>query len=237
MSDIFFQAKAQTQVNEGLRNYMLYVYQYMSGALGLSALMAFLFASIPGMNAFILSPAGLLIALIPFGIGFFFMFKISTMELKTAQVLFWVYSASMGASLSYVFLVYTGASVVRCFLVTSATFLAMSIYGYSTKRDLTSFGSFLVMGLIGVLIASLVNIFLHSSALDFALSILSLFIFIGLTAWDTQKVKNMYYVIQNGNVGPDMARKIAILGALSLYMDFVNLFITLLKFFGDRRSE
>tara|TARA_B100000686_G_C16508559_1_gene820881 strand:- start:442 stop:924 length:483 start_codon:yes stop_codon:yes gene_type:complete len=158
-------------------------------------------------------------------------FGINKMSAVKAQTVFWVFAALMGLSLSWILLVYTGVSVARVFFITSATFGAMSIYGYTTKRDLTKLGSFLIMGLIGIIIASLVNIFLKSSMMYFVISILGVLIFVGLTAYDTQKIKNMYSASDTG----ELIGKKAIMGALTLYLDFINLFIMLLRLFGQRR--
>ena len=158
-------------------------------------------------------------------------FGINKMSASKAQTVFWVFAALMGLSLSWILLVYTGASVARVFFITSATFGAMSLYGYTTKRDLTKFGSFLMMGLIGIIIASLVNIFLKSSMMYFVISILGVLIFVGLTAYDTQKIKNMYVASDTGEL---MGKK-AVMGALTRYLDFINLFIMLLRLFGQRR--
>jgi len=159
-------------------------------------------------------------------------FGISGMSTARAQTMFWVFAALMGASLSSIFIQYTGASIARVFFITSGTFGAMSIYGYTTKTDLTKFGSFLIMGLIGIMIASIVNIFLESPGLYFVISYLGVLIFIGLTAYDTQKIKDMYFT--GGDY--DLVTKKSIMGALTLYLDFINLFIMMLRIFGDRRD-
>ena len=153
------------------------------------------------------------------------------MSVASAQTTFWIFASLMGLSLSSIFLVYTGASITRVFFITSITFGAISLYGYTTKRDLTKFGSFLMMGLIGIIIASLVNLFLKSTMMDFVISILGVLIFVGLTAYDTQKIKNLYVVSDSG----EMMGKKAVMGALTLYLDFINLFIMLLRLFGQRR--
>jgi FtsH-binding integral membrane protein len=158
-------------------------------------------------------------------------FGINKMSAAKAQTVFWIFAALMGISLSSIFLMYTGGSIARVFFITSGTFGAMSIYGYTTKRDLTKLGSFLMMGLIGIIIASLVNIFLKSPMMYFVISILGVLIFVGLTAYDTQKIKNMYAVSDTGEL---MGKK-AVMGALTLYLDFINLFIMLLRLFGQRR--
>jgi FtsH-binding integral membrane protein len=153
------------------------------------------------------------------------------MAASTAQTTFWVFASLMGVSLSSIFLTYTGSSITRVFFITSITFGAMSIYGYTTKRDLTKMGSFLMMGLIGIIVASVVNMFLKSTMMDFVISILGVLIFVGLTAYDTQKIKNMYVASDTGEL---MGKK-AVMGALTLYLDFINLFIMLLRLFGQRR--
>jgi FtsH-binding integral membrane protein len=165
------------------------------------------------------------------GLVFFLSFRIRTMSFATAQISFWAYAALMGLSLGSVFIVYQMPSITRIFFITAGTFAGMSIYGYTTKRDLTGMGSFLIMGLIGVILASVVNIFMKSDSLGFALSLISVLIFVGLTAYDTQKIKEMYLE----NDGFEVAGKKAIMGALALYLDFINLFLNLLRLFGDRR--
>jgi FtsH-binding integral membrane protein len=232
----FSSSRAQV-TNEGLRNYMIYVYRNMSIALGFSGLVAFLLSQSHSLMAVLHgSPLGIIVALAPIGIAFFFGFKINTMPFQTAQTLFYVFAGLMGASLSSVFLIYTGESVAKTFFITSSVFLALSIYGQTTKADLTKVGSLMMMGLIGIIIASIVNIFLKSSGLSFVLSILSVVVFVGLTAYDTQKIKEMYYNLESANMSVDMAKKIALMASLTLYMDFVNLFLALLRFFGDRRD-
>ena len=169
--------------------------------------------------------------LAPLGIVFYMSFGINKMSASKAQTVFWIFAALMGASLSSIFIVYTMPSIARVFFITSATFGAMSLYGYTTKKDLTGWGSFLMMGLIGIIIASIVNIFLKSSAMHFIISIFGVLVFVGLTAYDTQKIKHMYYASDSGEV---MGKK-AVMGALTLYLDFINLFIMLLRLFGQRR--
>jgi FtsH-binding integral membrane protein len=171
------------------------------------------------------------VMLAPLGVVFYMSFGIAKMSSSKAQTTFWIFAALMGASLSSIFLVYTGASITRVFFITAGTFAAMSIYGYTTKKDLTRLGSFLMMGLIGIIIASIVNIFMKSTMMYFVISIIGVLIFVGLTAYDTQKIKNMYLVSDTGEV---MGKK-AVMGALTLYLDFINLFIMLLRLFGQRR--
>ncbi len=235
----------QVVMDEGLRAYMLKVYNYMStGVLltGIIALLTFKMSVVTDAsgsivsltdfgNAIYLSGLKWIVMLAPVGIVFYMSFGINKMSTSKAQTTFWIFAALMGLSLSSILLVYTGLSVTRVFFISSATFGAMSIYGYTTKRDLTKFGSFLMMGLIGIIIASLVNIFLKSSMMYFAISIIGVLIFVGLTAYDTQKIKNMYSASDSGEL---MGKK-AVMGALTLYLDFINLFIMLLRLFGQRR--
>ena len=232
-------------IDQGLRSYMLKVYNYMaSGVLltGVVALFLFKLSVITGAsgeivgltsigNAIYNSALMWILMLAPLGIVFYMSFGINKMSASKAQTTFWVFAALMGLSLSSILLVYTGLSVTRVFFISSATFGAMSIYGYTTKRDLTKFGSFLMMGLIGIIIASIVNIFMKSPMMYFVISILGVLIFVGLTAYDTQKIKNMYMASDSGEL---MGKK-AIMGALTLYLDFINLFIMLLRLFGQRR--
>ena len=237
--------KSTVVMDEGLRAYMLKVYNYMATGIlltGIVALLTFKMSvvtndagSILGLtqigNAIYMSGLKWIVMLAPLGIVFYMSFGINKMSAAKAQTVFWVFAGLMGLSLSWILLVYTGASVARVFFITSATFGTMSIYGYTTKRDLTKLGSFLMMGLIGIIIASLVNIFLKSSMMYFVISILGVLIFVGLTAYDTQKIKNMYAVSDTGEI---MGKK-AVMGALTLYLDFINLFIMLLRLFGQRR--
>ena len=232
-------------IDEGLRAYMLKVYNYMgSGVLltGVIALMFFKMAVVTSDGGEIIGltnfgnsiyNSGLkwVIMLAPLAVVFYMSFGIAKMSAAKAQTTFWVFAALMGASLSSIFLMYTGASITRVFFITSGTFGAMSIYGYTTKRDLTKLGSFLMMGLFGIIIASLVNIFMKSTMMYFVISILGVLIFVGLTAYDTQKIKNMYMASDSGEL---MGKK-AVMGALTLYLDFINLFIMLLRLFGQRR--
>ena len=237
--------KTTVVMDEGLRAYMLKVYNFMAtGVLltGIIALLSFKMSvitdssgAISGFtsfgNALFFSGLKWIVMLAPLGIVFYMSFGINKMSAVKAQTVFWIFAALMGLSLSWILLVYTGVSVARVFFITSATFGAMSIYGYTTKRDLTKLGSFLIMGLIGIIIASLVNIFLKSSMMYFVISILGVLIFVGLTAYDTQKIKNMYAASDR----VELMGKKAIMGALTLYLDFINLFIMLLRLFGQRR--
>ncbi|EBW2381163.1 BAX inhibitor (BI)-1/YccA family protein, partial [Salmonella enterica subsp. enterica serovar Enteritidis] len=176
------------------------------------------------------SPLRWVVMLAPLAFVFLFSFRIDRMSVSSAQMTFWAFAAVMGLSLSSIFLVFTGQSIVRTFFITAASFGALSLYGYTTKRDMTAMGSFLVMGVFGLILAMLVNLFLQSSALQFAISVIGVLIFAGLTAYDTQKIKESYYEAMDVAV----AGRAAIMGALTLYLDFINLFSFLLNFLGDR---
>ena len=226
-------ATAQVGIDAGLREYMLRIYNYMASGLALTGIVAFVFAQYLYANpALAHSPVMFLIMLAPLGLVMWLSFGLQRMQASTAQLLFWLYAGLMGLSLASVFLVFTGASIARVFFITAGTFAAMSLYGYTTQRDLTQFGSFLFMGLIGIIIASLVNIFIASSALQFAISVIGVIVFVGLTAYDTQQIKEMYYA----GDGSEIASKKAVMGALRLYLDFINLFMMLLQLFGQRRD-
>ncbi len=222
-----------TSVDQGLRSYMLGIYNYMALGLGLTGLVATLVASSPALlQAIYGSPLQFIVMLAPVGFVFFLSFRLHTIQASTAQMLFWAYAGLMGLSLSWIFLAYTGASVAKVFFITAGTFGAMSLYGYTTQKDLTGLGSFLLMGLIGLILASLVNLFVKSSAFEFVISLVGVLVFTGLTAYDTQVIKNEYV---EGDDREIMMKK-SIMGALRLYLDFVNLFLHLLRFLGDRRN-
>jgi hypothetical protein len=223
---------------------MLRVYNYMLVGLGLTGGVAWLTANTPLINVFynqvqtanggtVAQPniLGWIAMFAPLAMVFFLSFRIQKMSFATAQLTFWAYAALMGVSLATILLLYTGASIAMTFFVTAGTFGAMSLYGYTTGRDLTGMGSFLFMGLIGLILASVVGMFFHSSQLQFVISVIGVLIFTGLTAYDSQNIKNMYYVGDDG----EMAGKKSIMGALRLYLDFVNLFLFLLRFMGNRR--
>jgi uncharacterized protein len=238
-------------IDQGLRAYMIKVYNLMGLGLlitGLAAVGTIMLATttdpasavatLPSGQmltsfgyAIFGSPLRWVVMLAPLAAVFFLSFRIQSMSVAAAQTTFWVYSGLVGLSLSTIFLVYTGASITQTFFATAAAFGALSLYGYTTKRDLSAFGSFLVMGVVGLVIAMLINIFLQSSALGFAISAIGVLIFAGLTAYDTQTIKEMYY---EGDQA-DVAGRKAIMGALRLYLDFINLFMFLLQFMGDRR--
>jgi len=230
---------------ESLRNYMIQVYNYMASALVLTGSIAIFTASFKEIIASIylivdnqvigLSTLGWVVVMAPIGIALVFSFKLNKMTAATAQFLFWTYSILLGFSLSLVFLTYTDENIASIFFITAIIFSGMSIYGYTTKADLTSLGSFLIMALIGILISSLVNIFFHNSLFNFILSIVGVFVFIGLTAFDTQRLKNMYHLYSYNN--SEIEDKIIIIGALTLYLDFINIFVHLLQLFGKRKGR
>jgi FtsH-binding integral membrane protein len=221
------------QIDAGLRAYMQRVYGYMAGGLALTGIVAYAAAASGFYEAIAGTPIIWIVMLAPLGFVLALSFGIQRMSAETAMVLFWTYAAVMGLSLGGIFLVYTGTSIARVFFITAATYAAMSLYGYTTKSDLSRFGSFLMMGLIGIVIASLVNIFIGSNALQFAISIIGVIVFVGLTAYDTQRIKEMY--LQSDTA--ETASKKAVMGALSLYLDFINLFMMLLQLFGQRREN
>jgi FtsH-binding integral membrane protein len=226
-------AQSSADLDEGLRKHMLRVYNYMGIGLVVTGLVAFLIGTTPALYVPIFSsPLKWVVMLAPLAFVFFFSFRMQTMSASAAQMTFFAFCAVMGLSLASVFLVFTGASIARTFFIAATMFGATSLYGYTTKRDLAKFGSFMIMGLIGVMIASIVNIFLGSSALQFAVSVIGILVFVGLTAWDTQNIKEQYAE----NHDQESALKLAVFGALSLYLNFVNIFQLLLNFTGERES-
>ncbi|GJE26767.1 Bax inhibitor-1/YccA family protein [Methylobacterium organophilum] len=238
-------AGTQVEVDQGLRSFMLGVYNNMTVGLGISGLVALGLNMLsvaayqgtrpiltPFGQALYTSPLKWVLMLAPLAFIFVFSFRMDRMSSASARTMFWAFAAVMGASMSTLLLVFTGASVVRVFFITAATFGALSLYGYTTKRSLSGMGSFLIMGVIGLIIASLVNIFLASSALQFAISVLGVLIFAGLTAYDTQKLKEMYLY---SGLDAEGAAKMSVNGALTLYLDFINMFQFLLSLLGDRR--
>ena len=215
----------------GLRSYMLSVYNYMASGVLLTGIVALLFAE-SGMAAQVLStPLRWVLMLAPLGFVMALSFGINRMQTSTANALFWGFSVVMGLSLSSIFLVFTGQSIATTFFATAAAFGGLSLYGYTTKRDLSAFGTFLIMGVVGILIAMVVNIFLQSTILQLAVSVLGVLLFAGLTAYDTQKIKSVYFQVQ----GSDFVGKAVVMGALQLYLDFINMFTFLLQLVGDRR--
>jgi len=250
-------ARTDVAVDEGLRAYMLRVYNYMAGGVFLTGIVAYLaftqavtldpalaaktaggvallkrgmYLTPFGMALFV-SPLKWLVMLAPLGFVFFLSFRIYQMSVSAAQWTFWLFAAVMGLSLSTIFLVFTGQSITQVFFVTAAAFGGLSLYGYTTSKDLSGWGSFLIMGVIGIVIAALVNLFLQSSALQFAISVIGVLVFAGLTAYDTQQIKDNYYAVAGDMTATSKA---AIMGALNLYLDFINMFTALLQLFGNR---
>ena len=240
----FGAAGTAAAIDAGLRAYMLRIYNYMAAGVALTGVVAYLTfnAAVVDTSAaqLVLTPFGqtiyggpLMIALFlgTLGIVFFLSFRINKLQASTALMLFMAYAALLGLMLSSVMLTYTGTSIARTFFISAASFGALSLYGYTTQRDLSPIGSFLIMGLFGLILAMIVNMFLQSSGLGFAISAIGVLIFAGLTAWDTQKIKEMYDSNDDGTVS---GRK-SVMGALTLYLDFINLFLFMLRFMGDRR--
>jgi FtsH-binding integral membrane protein len=215
----------------GLRRHMLSIYNYMASGVLLSGVIALLFAQSGLALQIMATPLKWLIVLAPLGFVFGMSLGANRMQTATLQALFWGFCVAMGLSMSTIFLVYTGSSIATTFFATAGAFAGLSLVGYTTKKDLSAMGSFLAMGVIGILIAMVLNMFLQSSGLQLAISILGVLIFAGLTAYDTQRLKQEYYML----AGTDFAGKAVVLGALTLYLDFINMFQFLLQFMGDRR--
>jgi len=238
-------ARTDVAVDEGLRAYMLRVYNYMAAGVFLTGVVAYMTSQAAittgptgtktltefGQLIYV-SPLKWVIMLAPLAFVFFLSFRIYKMSVPAAQIAFWAFAGVMGLSLSSIFLVYTGQSITQVFFVTAAAFGSLSLYGYTTKRNLSGWGTFLFMGLIGVVIASLVNLFLQSGALQFAISVIGVLVFAGLTAYDTQRIKDGYHEVMGDMTATSKA---AIMGALNLYLDFINMFVMLLQLFGSRR--
>ena len=220
----------------GLRSYMLSVYNYMASGILLTGIVAMLFAPYArdalfnqagtGMN-----PLGWIVTLAPLGFVMAMSFGLNRMSTSTLQILYWAFATVMGLSMSTIFLAYTGVSIAQTFFAVSAGFAGLSLWGYTTKKDLSAWGTFLIMGVVGLIVAMVINLFLQSTAMGLVISALGVLIFAGLTAYDTQKIKSMYAHV----AGTDMMGKVVIMGALNLYLDFVNMFMFLLRFMGDRR--
>ncbi len=219
------------EIDVGLRAYMQKVFGLMAAGTALTGLVAFVGAQTGLYVAIAQTPLIWVVVFAPLVFAVIFGLRIQAMRASTAQMLFWAFSALMGLSLSYIFLRYTSESIASTFFITAATFAGMALYGYTTKRDLTAIGSFLIMGVWGLLIAMVVNIFLASSALHWTISVIGVLVFTGLTAYDSQKIKEMY----SASDGHEVGTKKAVIGALNLYLDFINLFVFLLQFLGDRR--
>jgi len=224
-------------VDAGLRSYMLSVYNYMASGVLLTGIVALLFArsgavfSMYDLATGRLNGLGWIVMLSPLAIIMVMSFGINRISTGTAQALYWAYAALVGLSLSTIFLVYTGPSIALTFFATAAAFLSLSLWGYTTKRDLSGMGTFFLMGVVGLIVAMLINAFFPSGPLTLAISAIGVLLFAGLTAYDTQKIKSMYFYVG----GTDFAKKSAVMGALKLYLDFINMFLFLLRFMGDRR--
>ncbi len=243
-----FGAARAAEIDVGLRAYMIRIYNYMAAGVALTGVVSLIAFQLAGGDAIYIAAGGItgvtpfgqailggftpiLLMLVTLGMVFFLSFRINTLQPSTALGLFMVYAGLLGLALTSIFVVYTQVSIARTFFISAASFGALSLYGYTTQRDLSPIGSFLVMGLFGLILAMVVNMFLKSTGLDFAISAIGVLIFAGLTAWDTQKIKEMYSANDDGTVS---GRK-AVMGALTLYLDFINLFLFLLRFMGDRR--
>lgn len=226
-------ATRTTSHDASLRDYMVKVYNFMSIALVISGAVALFVANYPPLLQVIFgTPLSWVVMLAPLGFVLYFSAKINSISAQKAKTYLWIFAGLMGISLSSILIAYTGTSVARVFFITASVFGSMSLYGYTTKKDLTAVGSFLIMGLIGIIIASVFNFFFQSSAMHFAISLIGVLVFIGLTAYDTQKIKRQYYECAGNE---EMIGKAAVMGALNLYMDFINLFIMLMRLIGDRR--
>jgi len=241
-------ASTAAVLDAGLRAYMLRVYNWMGSGLLLTGIVAYLIANTSAINLFYplvqtpfgmtrsATPLAMIAMFAPLAFVLVLSLGVNRLSTRTAQALFWVFCGAMGASLTNIFLIYTSESIVRVFFITAATFAATSVYGYTTKADLTRMGSFMMMGLIGIIIAGLVNIFLQSSALQFAISIIGVVVFVGLTAFDTQRIKADYVQFAYAD-GVDGAAKRSVYDALSLYLNFINLFMMLLQLLGNRNNS
>jgi len=241
-------AQSQAVLDEGLRAYMLRVYNWMSSGLLVTGIVAWSIANTSLINLFyplVQTPTGMahtagplawLAMIAPLGFVLVLSFGVNKLSTRTAQTLYWLFCAAMGASLTNIFLIYTNESIVRVFFITAATFGAMSIWGYTTKTDLTRFGSFLIMGLIGIIIAGVVNMFVGSAGMQFAISIIGVLVFTGLTAYDTQRIKADYIQYAYAS-GTEVAAKRSVYDALSLFLNFINLFLLLLQLTGNRSSR
>ena len=218
-------------LDAGLRSYMLGVYNYMAAGVAITGLMAYVVSTQPAlMQTLFGSGLSFVVMLAPLGFVLALSFGINKMSAATAQIVFWAFAAVMGVSLSTIFITYTDSSIARVFFISAGAFAGLSLFGYTTKKDLTGMGSFLMMGLIGIILASIVNMFLESSAMQFMISVIGVLVFAGLTAYDTQRIKSSFYEGDSG----ETASKKSLMGALSLYLNFINMFLMLLHLFGNR---
>ena len=223
-------AEMDAAVDAGLRSYMLSVYNYMASGVLLTGIVALLAYQSGFTQSMIGSPLMWVVMLAPLAFVMVLSFGINKLSTGAAQALFWVYAAVMGLSMSTIFLAFSGTSIAQTFFATAAAFLGLSLYGYTTKKDLSGIGTFLIMGVVGIIVAMLINLFVQSTALGLAISVIGVLLFAGLTAYDTQKIKSMYFYVQ----GTDFVGKSVVMGALTLYLDFVNMFTFLLNLLGNR---
>jgi FtsH-binding integral membrane protein len=226
-----FAGAREAAFDAGLRSYMLSIYNYMASGVLLTGIVAMLFANSGMAEQVLTTPLRWVIMLAPLAFVMVLSFGINRLSTGTAQLVFWAFTVAMGLSLSSIFLVYTGTSIAQTFFATAAAFAGLSLFGYTTKKDLSGFGTFLIMGVVGILVAMIINIFVQSTALQLAISVIGVLLFAGLTAYDTQKIKSLYFQV----AGSDMMGKSVIMGALTLYLDFINMFTFLLQLVGDRR--
>jgi len=230
---------ASASYSAGLRSHFMLVYNYMSSALALTGIVSYCASQSSTLIQLLFSNPilMLLFAFAPMGLILYMGSKMQSMSLSSLVTCLMIYAGLVGISIAPIFLIYTGASIAKTFFISSSVFGLTSLYGYTTKKDLTSVGSFAMMGVIGILFASIVNIFLKSTALDFFVSILGVVLFTALAAWDTQKIKDIYFAAPSDVKNSEMMKKLATMSALSLYMDFLNIFLFLLRFFGDRKEN
>lgn len=222
------------EIDAGLRAHMLKVYNYMAAGVGLTGLVAYFTAQSPALLSFLFQPGvSLIVMLSPLAFVLVLSFGINKLSAGAMQAVFWAFAACFGLSLSSIFIVYEMGSIARIFFITMIMFSALSAYGYTTKKDLSAMGTFMFMGLIGLIIASVINIFLQSSAIEFGISVIGVLVFAGLTAWDNQKIKQNYFAIAGNG---ELMAKASIMGALALYLDFINMFLFLLRLFGGGRD-
>lgn len=228
------QKTARTAINEALRRYMLKIYNYMAVALVLAGVVAYAIGTSPtALQAIWGSGFGWVAVFAPLAIVFFLAGRVHTMSIPSAQGVFWLYAASVGVSISSIFALYTNESIARIFFITAGMFATTSLYGYTSKRDLSGFGGAFLMAIIGIIIASLVNLFFRSPAFDMMISFVTVIVFSGLVAYDTQRLRDLFYVLQQRD--GDHIERVAIIGALNLFIDFINIFLSLLRLFGNRR--
>ncbi len=230
----FSNTTSDVRLDVGLRNYMVSVYKHMAVALLITGIISLFTASSQVMMGLLMSPLGMVIVFAPLAISLFMAFKFRSMSPEGVRACLYLYAGTIGLSIASIFLIYTGDSIARTFFISASTFGAMSIYGYSTKKDLSSWGSFIMMGVLGIILASLVNIFMRSNTLTLMISFVGVILFTGLAAYDTQKIKDVYYSV-SGHV--EAEDKMALYGAMALYIDFINLFLFMLRFVGQRRSD